>query len=457
MHSNIHLLLCAFVAVIGLIFLIARCKVHAFLALLLAALFVGLCCGMEPMKLARALQDGVGAVLRDIALVVGLGTVLGKLLADSGGARVIAETFLQLLGQRRLLLAMMLIGLLIGIPVFFAVGLVLLAPILFTLVRQTKMPLLSLGIPLLAGLSVAHGLVPPHPGPMAAIGNFNALAGKTDVGKTILYSLLIGFPTALVAGPLFAKWITPRVPLELSGDVAQQLIQEGPARHKSPGFGLALFTILLPVLIMLLKTLLDLTAPMENVVRHTFDFLGEAPVALLISVLVALYTFGLRIGHSAAELGKATAESLKPVAEILLVVGAGGGFNRVLVESGVGSAIADCTKGLPISPFLLGWLAAALFRVATGSATVAISAAAGLMAPIVSANPGLNRELLVVAMGAGSLTLSHLNDGGFWFVKEYFNMSVPQMLKTWTILETLISLVALALVFVLDAILRLAS
>jgi GntP family gluconate:H+ symporter len=331
------------------------------------------------------------------------------------------------------------------------VGVVLLAPLLFTLVRQSERPLLFLGLPLLAGLSTAHGLIPPHPGPLAAIATFQAAVGPTDIGRTILYSLAIGVPAAVLAGPVFARCVVARVtvPVPSIGTPAQI------ENRRSPGFAVTLLTVLLPVLLMLLASFAKITCSDTNPLRTWAEFSGHPVVALLAGFLLSLYTFGTGLGHQRNEILKWIADALKPIAEILLVVGAGGAFNKVLIASKVGDAIASSVNSWHLSPFLLGWTAAALMRVATGSATVAITTAAGLIAPIVIQTPGVNRELLVIAMGAGSLILSHLNDGGFWFVKEYFHMTVPQTLKTWTIMETIISIVALVFVFVLDGLLRL--
>ena len=441
---NTSLLLYALVAVIALVLLIARFKLNSFVALILASLFVGLCSGMKLGDIAKGFQEGVGGVLSSIAIVVGLGTILGKMLAESGGAREVATTIIQALGEKNIHWTMMIIAFIVGIPVFFTVGLVLLIPIVFTIAKQTKTPLLYLGIPLVAGLSVVHGLVPPHPGPMVAIELF-----KADVGKTILYSILIGFPTAIVAGPLFGKFIARRVVVEVSGGMAEQLTQEaGPQRL--PGFWLTVLTILLPVLLMLLATVVDVTFAKENVFRQWVDFIGSPVVALLLAVLFSFWSFGRARGFNREQILKFSNDCLGPVAMILLVVGAGGGFNKVLVYSGVGGAIAELAKNSHISILLLGWLVAALIRVATGSATVAITTAAGIIAPIAAASTGVNLELLVLAMGAGSLILSHVNDGGFWFVKEYFNMTVTQTLQTWTVMETIISVVALLFILLLN-------
>lgn len=439
------LLLWATLAVVGLILLIAVFRLHAFLALMCASLFVGLCAGMPLAEIGRAFQQGVGTTLGFIAVVVGLGTILGKMLSESGGAEVVAQAFIRALGPERLPWAMLLVGFVVGLPVFFAVGLVLLVPILFTLIKESKKPLLSLAIPLVAGLSVSHGLVPPHPGPMVAIEKLGA-----DVGKTIAWSILIGLPTAVLAGPLFGRYIAARVPVAAAG-LAKCLSGENRARqHPGPSVGITLFTILLPVLLMLLATVVSFTLVPENRLRQWLDFLGNPLVSLLLAVLFSFYSFGISRGFTAAQLLKFSEECLGPVASILLIVGAGGGFSKVLDVSGVGTAVAGFSKELDISPLLLAWSIAALIRIAVGSATVAITMTAGLMAPMLGAFPSVNRELLVLAMGAGSIILSHVNDGGFWFVKEYLNLSVTETFKTWTVMETIISLVAFVGVLVLD-------
>jgi GntP family gluconate:H+ symporter len=443
---NASLLLLVLVAVVGLVVLVARFKLNAFLALILASIFVGLGSGMKLPLIAKAFQEGVGNTLGFIAVVVGLGTMLGKMLAESGGAEVIATRFIQLFGARRLPWTMVLVAFVVGLPVFFGVGVVLLIPILFTLARETKTPLLALGIPLVAGLSVSHGLVPPHPGPLVAIEKLGA-----DTGKTILYAAIIGFPTALIAGPLFAKWIVPRVPVELGG-IGERLIQPA-SLARQPGFALTLFTILLPVLLMLVATVGDVTLAKDSAARAWAQFIGSPLLALLAAVLFSFYSLGRCCGIGRAQILKFTEECVGPAAGIILVVGAGGGFSKVLEYCGAADAIAGLAKGLHLSPLLLGWLLAGSIRVAVGSATVAITLGSAMLAPIAAANPGTSPELLVITLGAGSLILSHLNDGGFWFVKEYFNLTVSQTLKTWTVVETIIAVVALLFTLLLDALL----
>lgn len=437
------LLIYALIAVVGLIVLVARFKLNAFLALILASLFVGISSGMDLAKVAKSFQDGVGATLGFVAVVVGLGTMLGKMLAESGGAEGVARAFVRSFGKSRIHWTLVFVSFVIGLPVFFAVGLVLLAPIIFALAKETKSPLLLLGIPVAAGLSASHGLVPPHPGPMIAIATLGA-----DVGKTIVYGVLVGLPAAIVGGPIFGRFISKRV----TTSAENALTPVRPQTEKSPGVGLTLFTILLPVMLMVLATVADLTLPAGHRVRVWADFIGAPLTAMLIAVLFSFWSFGKRCGFNRAQILKFTEDCVAPAASIFLVVGAGGGFSRVLADSGTGKAISEAAQNFQVSPLLLGWLVAALIRVAVGSATVSISMSAGLLAPIASATPGLNVELLVIAMGAGSLILSHLNDGGFWFVKEYYTLTVPQTLKSWTVMETILSVVSLLIVLVLDKI-----
>jgi GntP family gluconate:H+ symporter len=429
------LLLVTCLGVVLVILLITWLKLPAFIALAAGSFAVGIAARMPLLDIPRAFQQGVGDTLGFIAMVVGLGTVVGKLLAESGGAVVVSRALVRALGERRLDWAMLFSGFIIGLPVFFQVGLVLLAPVLFTAVRQTGVPLLRLGIPLVAGLSVAHGLVPPHPGPLAAIERLAA-----DTGRTLLYSLIVGLPVAMISGPLVGRLIGPSIRVE-AGPVADQLSGATPAA-RMPSLAITLLTILSPVLLMLLAALAQSIAP-DGLVRQSLAFAGNPIVAMLIATLLALYTFGVACGFNRAHLLKAAEESVSAVANVFLVVGAGGGFGRVLDAAGVDTAIAQAMSGRSLSPIILGWAIAAMLRLSVGSATVAVVTAASIMAPVVDAMPGVNRELMVVAIGAGSLIASHVNDGGFWLVKEYFNMSVPQTVATWTILETIVAVTGL--------------
>jgi GntP family gluconate:H+ symporter len=435
------LILIAVVGVALVVLLITWARLPAFIALAVASLLVGMAAGMPLTDIPRAFQQGVGDTLGFIALVIGLGTVIGKLLAESGGAVVVSRALVGALGERRLDWALMLSGFIIGLPVFFQVGLVLLAPVLFTLKRQTGAPLLRLGLPLVAGLSVAHGLVPPHPGPLAAIERLGA-----DTGRTIFYSLVIGLPVAIVSGPLFGRLVTRRIEAE-PGAMADQLTGTGTAA-RAPSLAATLITILAPVLLMLLGAFAQTLLP-DGAARRWLGFAGGPLVAMLLALLLALFTFGRACGFDRPRLLRFAEESLPPIAAVLLVVGAGGGFGRVLDAAEIDTAIARAMGGMQLSPLVLGWIIASLLRLAVGSATVAVITAASIMAPIVAGLPHVNRELLVVSIGAGSLIASHVNDGGFWLAKEYLNMTVPQTLATWTVIETIIAVTGLAGVLLL--------
>jgi GntP family gluconate:H+ symporter len=314
----------------------------------------------------------------------------------------------------------------------------------FIVARRSGVSFVKIGIPLLAGLSAVHGLVPPHPGPLLAIGIFNA-----DIGKTIFYGLIVAYPTAIIAGPIFGKWIAKRIPGNPSKELMDQIAKES-TNENLPSFGITLVTILLPVFLMLLKTFADVALPAGHIFRIWMDFIGHPIAALLFALLLAFYTFGSARGFSRDQIIKLLDQSLAPVAAIVLIVGAGGGFKQMLVDSGVGNLIGHMAVQAQISPILLAWLVAAVIRVATGSATVATITGAGIVAPVVAMVPGVNRELLVLATGAGSLILSHVNDAGFWLVKQYFNMTVVETLKTWTVMETILSVVGIILIMLLS-------
>jgi GntP family gluconate:H+ symporter len=443
MSPDARLLLYALIAVSALVVLIARYKLHPFVALVSVSLVMGMAAGMAPGAAVKAFQDGVGNVLGFIAIVVGLGTMLGKMMAESGAATRIATTLIDLFGERRVHWAIMIVAFIVGIPVFFQVGFVLLVPLVFTIARRTGISLVKIGISLVAGLSVVHGLLPPHPAAMLAVTAYNA-----DVGRTILYGLLVGLPTAALAGPIFATWVSPRIVLPAENPMARQL--EGESVPQMPGFGISLFTVLIPVILILLASAADITLDPASSVRSALHFVGHPIVALLLALLFSFWSLGRPRHFTREQVMKFCNDCLAPTATILLVIGAGGGFNQVLVQSGVGGAIAKLAIGSHASPLILAWIVAALIRVATGSSTVAMTTAAGIVAPIALATPGTNAELLVLATGAGALVLSHVNDAGFWLIKEFFNMTVPQTLKTWTVAETIIGVAGLGFTLLLS-------
>ena len=445
------LLIYATLSILALIVLIARFRLNPFISVTLVSVGLALLAGMPAPEILPAYEQGVGKTLGHIALIVALGTMLGKMMAESGGAERIARTLIARFGTRNVHWAMMLIAFCVGLPIFFEVGFVLLIPIVLNVARRTGVPLLLVGLPMVAGLSVVHGLVPPHPAAMLAVNAYGA-----DVGRTVFYSLLVGLPTAALAGPVFARYVAPRVKLPAHNPMEAALLDEGHSRipdEKLPGFGITLATLLLPVGLMLLGGWADQIATPGSPLNHGLRFIGHSVVALLLATLMSFVTLGMMRGFSREQILKFSQECLAPTAAITLLVGAGGGLNGILVHTGVASEIIGLSQRFQLSPLLMGWTMAALMRVATGSATVAMTTASGIVAPIAAAMGYAHPELLVLATGAGSVVLSHVNDGGFWLVKEYFNMTVAQTFKTWTVLETLISVVALLLVMALSMVL----
>ncbi|WP_163858274.1 GntP family permease [Paenibacillus elgii] len=445
LDHNLTLIIWALLAIVFLVVLIARFKWNPFVTLLISSLLLGFLAGMKPEDIIKAVTGGLGGTLGTIAIVIGLGTMLGKMMAESGGAERIATTLIDRFGEKRVHWAMMVVGFIVGIPVFFEVGVILLIPIVFIVARKTKMSLLQIGIPLLAGLSTVHGLVPPHPAPMIAIAAYNA-----DLGKTILYSILVGLPTAIIAGPLFGKFIGKRLAVEPPADLAEQFAAKN--NRGLPGFGITLFTILLPVLLMLIGSIATILDPKATSGLTRFStFIGHEIIALLIAVVFSFFSLGFARGFKKEDISRFASECLAPTATIILIIGAGGAFKQVLINSGVGGAIAAMATQAHVNIIFFAWFVAALIRVATGSATVAMTKAAGIVAPVLALNPGVNVELVVLATGAGSLVLSHVNDAGFWMVKEFFNMSVAQTLKSWTAMETILSVVGLVFILLLSA------
>ena len=434
----------AVLAIVALIVLIARFKLNPFIVLFTVSLALALAAGMPPTDVVRSFETGMGNALGHIAIVIALGTMLGKMLAESGGAERIALTMIDRFGTRRVHWAMMLIGFIVGLPVFFEVGFVLLIPIAFNVAQRTGTSLLAVGLPLVAGLSVVHGLMPPHPAALLAL-----TAYKADIGRTILYAIIVGLPTAALAGPVFAQFIAPRIALPAENPMAAQFVETG-APRALPGFGITLATVLLPVVLMLVGSWADLILPHGSTGNAILQFAGNTDLSLLIATILSFVTLGTARGFSRETILRFTTECLAPTAVIIVLIGAGAGFGRILIDSGVSKAIVAVAMDAHISLLLLAWLLAAIVRLAAGSSTVAMSTSAAIVAPIAAASPGTSAEMLVLVTGAGSLLFSHVNDGGFWLVKEYFNMTVTQTLKTWSVLETIISVVALLLTLALS-------
>ncbi|MEU8549457.1 GntP family permease [Streptomyces roseoverticillatus] len=444
-HAQLGIAVLVGIAVIVL--LITRLKLHAFLSLTIGSLVLGAAAGAPMDKTIASFTAGLGSTVSGVGVLIALGAILGKLLADSGGADQIVDTILAKAGPRTMPWAIVLIAGVIGLPLFFEVGIVLLIPVVLLVAKRGNHSLMRIGIPALAGLSVMHGLVPPHPGPLAAIDAIGA-----NLGVTLALGVLIAVPTAVVAGPLFsrvaARWVDIAPP--------EKLIPQRPSAEleRRPGFGVTVATVMLPVVLMLAKALVDIVVDdPKNHVQRVTDVVGSPLIALLAAVLVGLFTLGRAAGFGRDRLAGTVEKSLAPIAGILLIVGAGGGFKQTLIDVGVGRMILDFSKDWSVSALLLAWLIAVGIRLATGSATVATISAAGLVAPLAEGMSTTHTALLVLAVGAGSLFFSHVNDAGFWMVKEYFGMDVGQTIKTWSLMETVISVFSLVLVLLLSLVL----
>jgi GntP family gluconate:H+ symporter len=439
-------LILAFAAGIALIVvLITMVKLHPFLSLIFGGLTVGLAAGENLTKVLKSFSDGFGSTAASVGILIALGAMFAKLLADSGGADQIVDTIVGHASPRMLPWAMALVGAIIGLPMFFEIGLVLLIPVIYLVSRRSQLSLITVGIPALAGLSAMHGFVPPHPGPLTAISLLHA-----DLGITLALGVAVAVPTIIVAGPLFGKlagrWVVVEAPDTFDADQ----FAEG-AERRRPSFGITLFSVLLPVALMLGKALADIIIDDEkNWLQTIFDSIGTPLIALLIAVIVGMFTLGRGAGMGRDELTKVIESGLPPVAGIILIVAAGGGFKQVLVDTGIGTLLADWAKGAHMSVIVLAWLIAVLIRLATGSATVATITASSLILGLTEGLPSGQLSLVVLAVGAGSLFFSHVNDAGFWLVNQYFRLTVLQTIKTWSIMETVLSVSGLAVVLLLD-------
>jgi GntP family gluconate:H+ symporter len=442
-HS-IFLLVSALISVVGLIVLITVFKLNPFITLFVTSLALAMVTGMPASTIVHSFEAGVGATLGHIAIVVALGTILGKMMAESGGADQIAHTLIRVFGEKRIHWAMVMIGFVVGLPTFFVAGFVILIPIVFTVARRTHTSLIMVGLPMVAGLSVVHGLVPPHPAAVMAVAAF-----KADMGRTILYAILVGIPTSILAGPIFAKLIDRHIKLPAENPMAAQFVDHG-AERSLPGFWLTLITILFPILLMLGGSAADAVSNPGTAINAGLHLIGNDEMALLIGVLLSFYTLGRMRGFDRATILRFSNECLGPTATITLLIGAGGGFGRILQDSGVSQAIIAVALGSHVPLLFLAWLLAALIRLATGSSTVAMTTVAGILAPIALQGSSVHPELLVVSAGAGSLIFSHVSDGGFWLVKEYFNMTIAQTLKTWSVCETIVAVAGLFFTLVLS-------
>jgi GntP family gluconate:H+ symporter len=432
-----QLIIAAVVSIALIVVLIVWVKMHPFFALMLGAAVMAVAANIPFENAFTSFSTGLGSTVGGVGVLIVLGAVIGRFLTESGGADEIVDTILAKTPLKRLTWAMAFAAFIIGIPLFFEVGVVLLIPIVMLVARRAKLPVILIGIPALAGLSALHGLVPPHPGPLIAIQALHA-----NLGLTLAFGLLVAIPTVIIAGPVLAKPMARWVPVQASDKLL------GPATEREregrrPAFGIALSVVLLPVVLMLLMTVVTATGFDGNILGKILVFIGTPLQALLITSLYAMIVLGTALGRSMGEVAQVTGDAFAPIASILLIVGAGGGFKQTLVDSGVGEVIGNGIAGSGVPLLVAGWLVAVVIRLATGSATVATITAAGIMAPLVGDLSSTHVALMVLAIGAGSVFLSHVNDAGFWLVKEYFGLTVGQTFKTWSLMECAVSVVGL--------------
>jgi gluconate transporter len=448
--SGLSLLVLTFAAIGLLLFLILVLRLHAFLALLLSAMALGAASGMPLAKVLKSIQTGFGDALGFIAVVVGLGAIVGRFIEVSGGGQELADWLLRRFGRDRASWAVLAASYLLGLPIFFEVGFIILIPIVWNLGRETRRSLLFYGMPMIAALTTTHALVPPHPAPAAAAQLLGA-----DLGKTILYGVAFGLPMAMVGGLGYGGWIAKRIFVPVPEHISKPL-EEAPAAPNGrsqgpPHVGLVLAALLMPIAFIFAGSIAEMAAPPGALVRSFLGFLGHPFTALTVAALFVMVTLGLRRGFTRDQIARLSTECLAPTASLLLIMGGGGSFKQVIVDTGVGKFAGEALAAAHISPLIVAYIVAACLRIAQGSATVAIITAAGILAPIFKTLPGYSPEMLVMATAAGGTVLSHVNDAGFWMVKEYFGMSVPDTLRSWTTMKILTSLLGFGTMLLVHA------
>lgn len=426
------------IAILTLVALVVWAKVHPFLAFVIVSAAAAFALGMPAGDIAGAIRKGIGDILGSLTIVIVTGAMLGKLVVESGAAQRIATVLVKAFGERRMAWAMAVTGLIVGIPLFYGVGFVLLVPIIFAVIARYRLPALVVAMPALAAMSVAHGLLPPHPAPTALVASFNA-----NLGLTLLYGLIVAVPAIIVAGPMFARTLAGIQAKPLPGFVADPRPE-----HELPGALNSIVTALLPAALLLVTTAATMTMPADAAGGAALRFFSDPDVVMMIALAFAAVSLGLLRGRSLPSVMHTFGSAINDVASILLVIAGSGAFKEVLIKSGVNAQIAQALQGLAIDPLLLAWIVTAAIRVCVGSATVAGLTAAGILAPVVAAG-GVEPNLMVLAIGAGSLFCSHVNDSAFWMFKEYFNVSIADTLKSWTVMESIVSVVGLAGVLVL--------
>ena len=431
-----------FLCIVSLVLLISWGGIHPFLAFLTISIVAGLLLGIPFNKIMESVQKGIGDMLGSLVIIIALGAMLGKLVAESGAAQKIAAVMMKVFGEKYIRWALAATGFIVGIPLFYGVGFVLMVPLIFSVVYQYKLPAVYIGLPMLAALSVTFGFLPPHPAPSALVVQFHA-----NIGLTLLYGFIISIPAIIIAGPLFSGTLKNihSVPLEAFHPASL------PA-DRLPGTVSSFISALLPVVLLMASTLLLYTISLPLIVIPIVSFLSEAAIVMIISLAVATYTLGIKQGKTIKDIMSLYADAVKDIAMILLIIGSAGALKQVLIDSGVSEQIASRLDSIQIQPLVLGWLIAAIIRVCVGSSTVAGLTTAGIIAPLIiptHANP----NLMVLSIGAGSLFFSHVNDSGFWLFKEYFNLSIKDTIRSWSVMETIVSVVGLIGVLLLNLIL----
>jgi gluconate transporter len=429
-------------AIALLLFLILSVRLHAFLALMISSMALGLAAGMGPQKVLKSIQFGFGDALGFIAVVVGLGAMIGRFLEYSGGGRALADWLLLKFGRDRAVWAVLTAAFLVGLPIFFEVGFIILVPLVWNLARESKRSLLYYGLPMCAALTVPHSMVPPHPAPAAAAQLLGA-----DLGRTILYGAAVSIPMAIIGGIVYGGWISKRIFVPVPAIAIPETESAKPI--SAPPVPLVILILVMPVMFIFAATISGMTnSPGQNVL----GFFGHPFAALLVTTLIAMLFFGFRRGLDRSQVARMATESLAPVGTLLVIMGAGGAFKQVIVDSGVGPYAGKLLVSSSISPLIVAYIVAAAMRAAQGSATVAIITAAGIVAPLVKSIPGYTPEMIVLALCCGGTCLSHVNDAGFWLVNQYFGMTVPQTLRSWTVMKVITSLTGIGVVLAAQAI-----
>lgn len=432
-----QLIVCCLLAIIAIIVLISACKLTPFLSILIGTFIAGIGAGLPPEIVAKAFSKGAGSILGEAGIIISLGAMLGALMAESGAADQIASTLLRHARGKALPWVMALMAMVIGLPLFFEVGLVLMVPIIFVIARQSGQPLLRVAIPALAGMTTLHALMPPHPGPLIAVSALHA-----DLGLTMLLGLSLAIPAVILAGPLYGIWLSKRMHVVEPAELGELFSAKVPTRRK-PTFAVSLLIILLPVLLMLGSTLAKVAMAPDSLLAVTLKFLGEPLIALGLAVIAAVICLGWSIGMARDQVGGVLRKSLAPIAVLLLTIGAGGGLKETLLQAGISDTIGKVATGAHLSYLLLAWLIAVALRQATGSATVATTTTAGILAPMMAGLAATQSSLVALAIGAGSVFFCHVNDAGFWMVREYFGLELKQTLWVWSVLQTIVSVVGL--------------